>query len=164
MDAQSVPLSINRAVRADERAIRRLVVKHQCTAAYLDVGANIGVQIRKLFEPDLYHSALAVSIFRDAFRSHERCRVCAIGVEPNPRHHPRLSELEARYGSQGWPVAILRGAAATYDGEQQFFTPPFVNSSLEVSAHTGFLHPRTVPVAPRGARPQAACCSGGASS
>ena len=29
---------------------------------------------------------------------------------------------------------------------------------------TGFLHPRTVPVAPRGARPQAACCSGGASS
>jgi len=29
---------------------------------------------------------------------------------------------------------------------------------------TGFLHPRTVPAAPRGARPQAACCRGGASS
>ena len=31
--------------------VSALFRQHRCTAAYLDVGTNIGVQLRKLFEP-----------------------------------------------------------------------------------------------------------------
>ena len=34
--------------------IRRLIDEHRCHSVYLDVGSNIGVQIRKLYEPSLY--------------------------------------------------------------------------------------------------------------
>ena len=128
------------AVRTDGTTIDRLVAKHRCTAAYIDVGTNIGVQLRKLFEPDKYRGSLGVEIYRDAFAHDERCRVCAIGIEPSPRHTARLDELETRLQAAGAPLTVLRGAAATYDGEQQFFM--HANASLDVSAHTGFAHPR----------------------
>jgi len=34
--------------------IRDFMQLHKCTGAYLDVGSNIGVQIRKLYEPHKY--------------------------------------------------------------------------------------------------------------
>ena len=77
------------------------------------------MQIRKLFEPSRYVGALAVQIFREVYQEHSRCRVCAIGIEPNPKHTQRLNELEAHLQAAGAPVLVLRGAAAPYDGEQQ---------------------------------------------
>ena len=133
--------SAGRASNGDERAITRLVTKFGCTAAYIDVGTNIGVQLRKLFEPYKYRGALAVHVFREVFGVvGNRCRVCAIGVEPNPRHGARLNDLESKLQAAGAPVLVLRGAAATYDGEQQFFM--HTNASLDTSANTGFVHPQ----------------------
>jgi hypothetical protein len=37
-----------------KQAIRALIEEYQCHSAYIDVGSNIGVQIRKLYEPSLY--------------------------------------------------------------------------------------------------------------
>ena len=119
----------------DERAISRLIHQHNCTAAYLDVGTNIGVQIRKLFEPRSYKNALAVKIFHDVFGAERRCQVCAIGIEPNPRHEARLDELEVKLGRAGAPVLVLRAAAATSDSELTLFV--HANATLDVSAHTG---------------------------
>ena len=79
--------------RRDEAAIARLITTHQCEHVYLDVGSNIGVQIRKLFEPQKYPGAAVHQLFESSFGAASggsRCRVCAIGFEPNPRHRTRL--------------------------------------------------------------------------
>ena len=59
-----------------------------CYHVYLDVGSNIGVQIRKLFEPEKYPDAYVHSIFNSQFGPIDARRkasleegrvVCAIG-------------------------------------------------------------------------------------
>ena len=81
--------------------------RHNCTAAYLDVGTNTGVQLRKLFEPHKYPGAPVLNIFETVFGGASRCNVCAIGVEPNPRHAERLRTLQARLMAAGAPVLVL---------------------------------------------------------
>lgn len=100
----------------DEEVIRELMVTHRCEAVYLDVGSNIGVQIRKLFEPQKYPGAPVHSLFTETFASTDRCRVCAIGVEPNPRHRNRLSQLQTRLTAAGAGVLIFEAAAGNADG------------------------------------------------
>ena len=100
----------------DEDRIKQLLVTHRCEAVYLDVGSNIGVQIRKLFEPHKYPGAPVHSLFTETFASTDRCRVCAIGVEPNPRHRPRLSQLQTRLTAAGAGVTVFEAAAGSADG------------------------------------------------
>ena len=38
-----------------------------CYHVYLDVGSNIGVQVRKLFQPAEYPGAAAIKVFQEAF-------------------------------------------------------------------------------------------------
>ena len=62
-----------------------------CRFVYLDVGTNIGVQIRKLFEPELYptQNVSIHQVFDTYFGSLEqrtKAGVCAVGFEPNPNH------------------------------------------------------------------------------
>ena len=59
-----------------------------CYHVYLDVGSNIGVQVRKLFEPHLYPKAKVQKIFDHFFGPIELRSesVCAVGFEPNPNH------------------------------------------------------------------------------
>ena len=92
--------------------IESMFAASRCTHAYLDVGTNIGVQIRKLYEPHKYRGASVLPIFADHFGPH-RCRVCAIGIEPNPRHNDRLVRLQTVLRRAGAPVIVLRGVAAT---------------------------------------------------
>ena len=100
-----------------------LFATFNCSHLYLDVGSNIGVQIRKLFEPHKYLDAPVEKVFERSFGEPPRCNVCAIGMEPNPRHAGRLSELEAKLQRQGAPVAMLNMAAGTYNGETEFWMP-----------------------------------------
>lgn len=51
-------------------------------------------------------------IFEDYFGPAPRCGICAIGVEPNPRHTPRLSHLQAVLRAAGAPVLWLHETAA----------------------------------------------------
>lgn len=61
-------------------------------SSYLDVGTNVGVQIRKLFEPQLYPGAAILRHFDEAFGTSRASLqgLCAIGFEPNPLHTPAL--------------------------------------------------------------------------
>ena len=119
-----------------ELQVSKLMDAYKCNAVYLDVGSNIGVQIRKLFEPSLYAHAdpkmpLLARYFRNAditrllnatppvlpiFDEHfgpaPRCNVCAIGIEPNPRHADRLLALQHALRAAGAAVLILNGTAA----------------------------------------------------
>lgn len=70
-----------------------------CYHVYLDVGSNIGVQVRKLFQPELYPDATISTLF-DANFGEDRVRrkdfVCSVGFEPNP-HHTKI--LQGQYSA-----------------------------------------------------------------
>ena len=105
-------------MRADEARITELFANQSCSRGiYLDVGSNIGVQVRKLYEPAKYEGAGVLPIFEQAFGPSRRCRVCAIGFEPNPRHSARLNLVEHHLNRAGLRVMFFRAAAGAVDGE-----------------------------------------------
>jgi hypothetical protein len=83
-----------------------------CNSVYLDIGTNVGVQIRKLFEPHLYPDAPSLPYFEQSFGSEEERRqpgaVCVFGFEPGPWHTQRLDYIEKCYNSMNWKVKIFR--------------------------------------------------------
>lgn len=82
-----------------------------CTHVYLDVGTNIGVQLRKLFEPRYYPFAPVLEQFDQYFGSNRMTRrgptLCAFGFEANPLHSAWLSTLESAYRRAGHRVTIF---------------------------------------------------------
>ena len=95
-----------------------------CKHVYLDVGSNIGVQIRKLYEPELYPGSSILKVFDEYFGSNittRRREVCAMGFEPNPHHMERLTMLKARYNALGWRTDFMLEAAGYRDGTAELF-------------------------------------------
>ena len=95
-----------------------------CEHVYLDVGGNVGVQTRKLFEPARYpNGARTLEVFADHFgedRETWRRTVCAIGFEPNPRHRARLKTLAERYTSLGWRTSrVGRARTESFRGRRR---------------------------------------------
>ena len=87
-----------------------------CYHIYLDVGSNIGNQIRKLFEPEKYPNAPLLAKFDQYFGAIENRRfsslkgdsmVCVVGFEPNPVHALYLKELEKAYLRCGWNINVM---------------------------------------------------------
>lgn len=100
-----------------------------CYHVYLDVGSNIGVQIRKLYEPKMYPRAQVHIIFDSHFGSIEDRRhasgqmVCAVGFEPNPHHTQYLKEVESSYNKCGWRVKFFTETAVSdRNGATRFYT------------------------------------------
>ena len=65
-----------------------------CKEFYVDLGTNIGVQIRKLYEAEKYPDASILPLFDQYFGNSQARRnnldLCAIGFEMNPGHTKRL--------------------------------------------------------------------------
>jgi hypothetical protein len=97
-----------------------------CKMVYIDMGTNIGVQIRKLYEPSKYPGAGVLRIFDKYFGTtrNESKDLCAIGIEMNPSHTKRLKLLEKHYtGVCGYNVHIYtETAVAGYDGSIGFMS------------------------------------------
>ena len=94
-----------------------------CWNIYVDVGTNIGVQIRKLYEPEQYPRAPVQELFSRFFGDTKRARqsVCTVGFEASPHHTARLSELQRRYQAMGWRfTAMVETAVSTVDGTASF--------------------------------------------
>ncbi len=88
---------------------------------YLDVGSNIGVQIRKLYNPELFPGASVLDIFDEYFGS-VRTNTCAVGFEPNIAHTPYLTKLNKYFTKKSLPAMIYTGiAVAARDGWACFF-------------------------------------------
>ena len=121
--------------------IHGLVTEYNCTSVYFDAGSNIGVQIRKLYQPEWYvnHPDMALKaalpmlhkdfegplreaqarIMRlqdDAFGPAPRCHVCSIGFEPNPAHQPRLQHLQRTLRAAGAGVLVVHAGLSSSDG------------------------------------------------
>jgi hypothetical protein len=88
---------------------------------YLDIGTNLGVQLRKLYDPKQFPGAPVLPIFDKAFGK-QRSGVCAIGVEANPHHTPYLGTVNAYFHKRGYQAVILTEvAASTRNGTASFF-------------------------------------------
>lgn len=109
-------VALSAAIAEDNEQIDMLFRMSGCTHLYLDVGTNIGVQIRKLYEPSHYAGAPVLPFFREAFGEPPWCHVCTIGFEPSPGKRRRLQELQRRYRAAGAAVLIFHGAASGVDG------------------------------------------------
>ena len=97
---------------------------YQCRYIYIDMGTNIGVQIRKLYEPHLYRGAPVLPLFQEMFGNHSS-EVCSVGFEANPLHDKYLKEFEAYSLRRGWRVKIFTSTAVSFrDGLVSFFTEP----------------------------------------
>lgn len=104
-----------------EMSVARFVAERGCEHVFFDVGANIGVQVRKLAEPRKYAGAPLLERFRALFGPPPWCRVCTIAFEPNPVHAKRLDVLEARLrAARAPPLHVFRAAAGVADGRVPF--------------------------------------------
>ena len=71
------------------------------------------LQIRKLYEPAKYESALIHPVFLEYFHrnvtelSSSLPYICAIGFEPNPNHEPMLKSKNFKIGTQNKNHNIL---------------------------------------------------------
>lgn len=95
-----------------------------CCHVFVDVGSNIGVQVRKVFEPHRYPNAEFHPVFDSLFGNQKdrKTSVCAIGLEANPNHSPRLRAIESAYAAHGWRAQFLTPvAASTEDGNITFY-------------------------------------------
>ena len=95
-----------------------------CQYVYIDLGTNIGIQIRKLYEPHLYPDALVLPLFRQLFGNHTD-EVCSVGFEANPVHTDYLKEFENYCLQRNWRVKIFTElSVSTRNGNLTFYTEP----------------------------------------
>ena len=119
---RSLSHALHAAATRDEERIAELLATHACQHVYIDVGSNIGVQLRKLFEPAKYPKAASTHRVYERYFGpvgDARCAVCAIGIEPNPHHRPKLTNLQRRYRAAGVGALVLYAAASDVDSVAQ---------------------------------------------
>ena len=86
-----------------------------CACVFLDVGSNVGVHVRKLYEPGRYNRSPYTGIFEKVFGQNgcgNRDAVCSVAFEANPAHHLRQQML-VRHNQQrsrnAWAVNAAVG-------------------------------------------------------
>jgi hypothetical protein len=73
-----------------------------CSHVFLDLGSNIGMHSRFLFEPWMYpNSSYSRKVFTKFIPHDDRNKTCVVGFEPNPVHKPRLTALSKYYKAMG---------------------------------------------------------------
>jgi hypothetical protein len=95
-----------------------------CWHVYLDLGSNVGLQVRKLYELQQFKNASIQHVFHKYFGQDQlerRQHVCAIGFEPNPRHHASLKAIQSRYNELGWRTRFELVAVGVANSEAKFF-------------------------------------------
>jgi len=125
-------LWVDKSLRARDSGAERKDYGHpawlaDCKSIYLDVGSNIGVQVRKFYEAEKYPDAAILKLFDQKFGPPDARRapanasgMCVLGFEPNPTHHPRLEQMEAAYKKLGWHVHFYHFAAWKEDVMMEF--------------------------------------------
>ncbi len=100
-----------------------------CRHVYIDMGTNIGHQIRKVYQPELYLGNPTEAIFK-AYFPDDRSNVCSFGFEGNPLHDSRLKRLEKSFKLWGKRVRIYASTAVSTKYENVTFY-----QDVETSGH-----------------------------
>lgn len=110
--------------------IETFLKQNNCTNLYLDMGSNIGVQPRKLYEPACYpnpDAGRALAKFDSVFgpvNNDMRLRVCTIGFEANQHHTQKLVQVQNHLQrTKGAAIIFFTNTGITgHDGTAQFRT------------------------------------------
>jgi hypothetical protein len=106
-------------------------------------GTNVGVQMRKLYNPWQFPNALVLDLFTTTY-GHDRSRVCALGMEANPAHSAYLTLLNAYFRRKGYQALVLTETAASVaPGQATFHQDPGVTHELGASLASGSWQKRT---------------------
>lgn len=120
--------------RAQVRTFFSFLRSGICKHLYFDMGTNIGMQMRKLYEPQLFPNARSLPYFASTFGTGDRRDVCALGFEPNSRHAERLIAMQSAYQKANFPLVIFTNTAvSTYDGQVVFYRAPQQNNHYHES-------------------------------
>lgn len=94
-----------------------------CYHVFLDVGANVGVHGRFLFEPEQYNETrVAGDIFNEEFgRQRDNRDFCVFAFEPNPAHKKRLEQVETAYKAMGWRYEFIPAGISDQEGNMTFY-------------------------------------------
>jgi hypothetical protein len=108
------------------RTFLSFIKTNVCRHLYIDMGTNVGMQFRKLYEPHYFPGARSLPYFSSTFGDHDRRDVCAIGFEPNSLHTERLVEMQRSYQKANFPLVIFTNTAvSTYNGKVVFYRAPY---------------------------------------
>lgn len=107
-----------------------------CTKIFIDVGANIGVNLRFLYEAHKYPKTAFMGSMMDQVLGKNRSDVCYYGFEANPAHYKRLKQLKAHFHTKN--VHIWNQPVATHDQHVTFYhantTSDYANEEWGFSA------------------------------
>jgi FkbM family methyltransferase len=93
-----------------------------CFHVFLDVGANIGVHNRFLFEPHLYPESRMRKLLESKLgQGYDNRDVCAFAFEPNPVHRSRLESLSKAYQDMGWRLTTFSAGVSDSNGNMTFY-------------------------------------------
>ena len=94
-----------------------------CYHIFLDVGANIGVHGRFLYEPDQYPDAtVARALFDAQFGTQRDNRdFCVFAFEPNPSQHEKIRAKEAAYAAMGWRYHLIPHGVSDENSVIEFY-------------------------------------------
>ena len=94
-----------------------------CYHVFMDVGANIGVHGRFLYEPHKYPIAkTSREIFDREFGAKRDNRdFCVFAFEPNPRHHPKIQAKADAYQAMGWRYQLVPVGVGDEDSVLAFY-------------------------------------------
>lgn len=109
--------------REKKRANKKVKLGNGCYHIFLDIGANIGVHGRYLYEPDKYPKAAKVLEMFDSLFGEQRDNrdFCIFSFEPNPSHWQRLENLTEAYNKMGWNYHHVKAGASNMDGALSFY-------------------------------------------
>jgi hypothetical protein len=97
-----------------------------CYHIFIDLGANIGVNARFLFQPHLYpdaqfiHEEIFGPVFGSAVQRDNR-DFCVFSWEPNPNHRKRWENLTESYQRMNWRITYFNAGVGDHDGSIHFY-------------------------------------------
>ncbi len=97
-----------------------------CYHVFLDVGANIGIHGRFIYEPEKYPDITTATraIFDNHFGNAETRDprdICVFAFEPNPAHIQRHKDLEEVYKAYGIRYHPVAAGVSDFDGTLTFY-------------------------------------------
>ena len=109
-----------------------LLTSGRCKHLYFDLGTNVAIQIRKLYEPHLFPGSPVHSIFQRLYNRNQeegqgyvRTDVCTFGFEANPLWTSPLQTIESEYIKRGFPIVIFTEPAVHSHGRNiSFYMEP----------------------------------------
>lgn len=115
---------------------RRLLQSGRCKHVYLDMGTNVGIQIRKFFQPLSYPQSIIWPPIWDKYfgkydvKTNNRTDVCVFGFEPNPKHNEILRRTEKYYQNNGFSVIIFKETAISTTHGNATFIHDFTSDAV----------------------------------